>query len=698
MKQINRLLPIVLVAFLAFGCAKSVIEKVDDNQSPIPIEEWVVSEDFNWSNLNYVSLSTVIEGEIPNEFLVLKNQNNKTLAAVPYSLRDMDLVLPQNQKYYLYSASPSDHNEMGQRSYSEFQKKAGKSRKSGFCEEDANTFDRVISDSQTDLTVDGERVLITGSVTGTITVLDNAELYICSDLNLEDLIVKGAGQSDVYIDANATVTVQQEMSIHYPGDHIINLGVLNTGGINVGDGLWENFGEINTTSETYLNVNGKVINDGNWNTTFLKISGSFINNGKTNAANSTIVWGAGTFENNCMSFSEQFFAVQGKVTINGYVSVGMAFQVKEGGKVTATSGYHIYTDQFEWKNTGEFATTGVNQVLVEVKRITKIYNGAIKSGYLDICDPNGFEIDEPNFAAATLSCQSNINQNTCNPRGFVYVPIDEDGDGNNDESDPDDGDPNLSSISAYPAEGKAYHCFEDLWPYLGDYDFNDYVFSVKADYLSDGTAIKQIKLEIVVEAVGGSLPFNLAFRPLQVTGSGNAKQYSPISNWYSSSNNGSYNSTGDYVVLATDVPRWVNPYYTNTGVGPSRAPDTIRAVINVSNLAMEGRIVPELFLVSSTSAGHEIHLPNRSATNQASTQLFSTGQDNSDAGAGKWYTTNKGMPWGIEVIVPNSFSWPKSKVSVNESYPQFQNWATSAGEQNQYWYNSPQPTKVFSVQ
>jgi len=76
----------------------------------------------------------------------------------------------------------------------------------------------------------------------------------------------------------------------------------------------------------------------------------------------------------------------------------------------------------------------------------------------------------------------------------------------------------------YPSQtGYASLAFEDLWPSMGDYDFNDLVISYRFNQITNAdNAVVKIQVTLITEAMGATLHnafgFQMGCTPAQVSG------------------------------------------------------------------------------------------------------------------------------------------------------------------------------------
>ena len=89
--------------------------------------------------------------------------------------------------------------------------------------------------------------------------------------------------------------------------------------------------------------------------------------------------------------------------------------------------------------------------------------------------------------------------------------VDTDNDGVADESDISPEDASIASVTYIPAQNSySTFAFEDMWPYLGDFDFNDLIIAHNAVvYTNTNNKVTKITYQINVEAVGATFDNDL---------------------------------------------------------------------------------------------------------------------------------------------------------------------------------------------
>ena len=275
-------------------------------------------------------------------------------------------------------------------------------------------------------------------------------------------------------------------------------------------------------------------------------------------------------------------------------------------------------------------------------------------------------------------------------------PIDTDNDGTTDVFDEFPNDPDKAFNNHYPSEGETGTLvFEDLWPYKGDYDFNDLVVDYNFNQITNSqNEVTGIYSKIIVRAIGASYhnAFGISFNTtpgniLSVSGQRNSKGYLNIAS------NGTENGQSKAVIIFFDdaynaltypgTGLCVNTYSENTYV----TPDTLLINIEFVNpVAFNNIGTPPYnpFIIVDRNRDVEVHLPNLEPTDLANLDLLGTGDDNSDDNISKYYVSDAYLPWAINL--PTSFDYPAEKQNITQTHLEFNNWATSLGYTYMDWY------------
>ena len=303
-------------------------------------------------------------------------------------------------------------------------------------------------------------------------------------------------------------------------------------------------------------------------------------------------------------------------------------------------------------------------------------------------------IDEVKFFNTALS-QTEIQTHFSNQN----VATDSDGDGipDTDEDFPED--PARAFINYFPADGLYCLAFEDLWPGKGDYDFNDLVVDYRFKIITNASnKLSDVEAKFIVRAIGAGFNNGLGFQfsnddilanDLFVTG------YSLENNNIVLNDNGLEQGQEKPTIIVFDNAFNVLPRSTGFGVNvevdaPYVEPDSL--IINIAfNPNIYGIDDLDLinfnpFLIVNEDRGVEIHLPDFQPTSLATTDMFGTVDDNSDAALGRYYKTDKNLPWAINIA--QSYDYTIERSQIISAYLHFGEWAESSGALFPNWYDN----------
>lgn len=296
------------------------------------------------------------------------------------------------------------------------------------------------------------------------------------------------------------------------------------------------------------------------------------------------------------------------------------------------------------------------------------------------------------------------NVNTSGIPPVTYQGSDADGDGVPDNFDDYPNDPTKAYNSYYPSKGTfGSVAFEDMWPFLGDYDLNDMVIDCNFNQISNASnQIVEIDGQISLRAMGASfkngfgfqLPFPASYvskctvtskktgLPISLT---NLVNIDPITGLEKGQDNA--------VVILSDngfnlLPQIGGGIGANTTPGvPWVSPDTLNVVIKLKSpgpLSSIGTAPYNPFIFVDGDRGREVHLPDQAPTTLVNRAFFGTQSDNSDPASGRYYRTKNNMPWGISFA--DHYDYPNEKTDIINAHLHFAEWAISGGTLYKDWY------------
>ncbi|OYT17135.1 MAG: hypothetical protein B7C24_04210 [Bacteroidetes bacterium 4572_77] len=268
---------------------------------------------------------------------------------------------------------------------------------------------------------------------------------------------------------------------------------------------------------------------------------------------------------------------------------------------------------------------------------------------------------------------------------LTFLPLDE----NQIQEVDSDNDGIIDFYDEYPNDGeRAYdtytpsiygwgtYAFEDLWPYEGDYDFNDLVLNYRFTHVcNQDDLIVETYMAFNIKNIGGSfrngfgIEIDMDENLIQsVTGSDLTAGIVTLN-----ANGLEANQDKAVVILFDDA--WAT--LSNT--------DSVNLVVSYNTpISMDdfGSLNPFIFI--NGDRGREVHLSNQAPTSLMNNDLFGTGDDDSNPANGRYYKTANHLPWGISII--HDFVFLTEKSAVILGYNRFDDWAESGGVDYVDWY------------
>jgi len=274
--------------------------------------------------------------------------------------------------------------------------------------------------------------------------------------------------------------------------------------------------------------------------------------------------------------------------------------------------------------------------------------------------------------------------------------VDTDNDGVIDELDDYPNDPEVATDIFTPSElGMGSYAFEDLWPLLGDYDFNDMVVSYRyTNILNSTNQSVRFKMELVLKAVGAGERSGFGIE-LDVDPS----KIESVTGHSTLGNNTVLDAKGleagqskAVIIVFNDSRNHVEPSpgenFVNTDPSESIVPNVNFEVVIEFTEPIDpdeiGTAPFNPFIFASNQRGKEVHLSGKLPTSLADNNLFGTDDDDTNIGLGKTYQNENNLPWAIHII--HNFRYPIEKARINQGYNKFIDWSLSNGLSYTDWY------------
>jgi LruC domain-containing protein len=259
--------------------------------------------------------------------------------------------------------------------------------------------------------------------------------------------------------------------------------------------------------------------------------------------------------------------------------------------------------------------------------------------------------------------------------------IDTDGDGVFDEDDAAPNDPSITTSETVTGTV----AYEDRWPSLGDYDFNDLVVEYSYDiYGNADNKIAKIDMSFTVMASGAGYRNGLGLAlPIDKN---NLKDIDDPDFPVTTSTDSGVN-----ILVFEDAKKVVNTtqmFNTQEGVATIDPVTVTFSLVFVSPVDRDtlGTVPYDLYALvdNSSSSNKEVHFADYAPTSEMGEGWLGTEADSSNASEDRYYKTENNLPWAIQL--PSEWSHPLENVSITEAYTKFGAWAESSGTVYTDWY------------
>jgi LruC domain-containing protein len=271
--------------------------------------------------------------------------------------------------------------------------------------------------------------------------------------------------------------------------------------------------------------------------------------------------------------------------------------------------------------------------------------------------------------------------------------LDKDGDGINDILDEYPDDESKAYNSYYPSSTiYGTFAFEDNWPEMGDYDFNDLVVDYQFKHVMNASnKVVSMEPKFVVRAAGAGyrngFGFALNLLPQDVSNASGAVLNSGI---IKTNPNGTESNQSKAVFVVSDnvhdlfsTGGFINTQITDAFFEPVAVTLDIQ-LSSPKTLNELGSVPYNPFIIISQNRGREAHLPGYAPTDLVDESFFGTADDNSNKATGSYYKSKTSLPWAIHL--PESFAYPMEKADIRDAHLRFKDWASSFGYSYMDWY------------
>ncbi len=556
--------------------------------------------------------------------------------------------------------------------------------------------EETISGTYTNLQLDKLDYCVDAGTSLTVTNLTmkrNATLVICGNVTITQISTSDNTTGKIYVSENGVLNIPGHLNINSKIE-FYNFGVMNISGnvttqtnrkfynygtmaiagvINNNTKKFNNEGTLNLAGNYNGNSGSKLTNYGTFN-----VSGSMNINSNSVIRNYCHIDITGNLINNYKLWNHSYFNVGQTYTING-----SAFSYMQKGSLLQTTNLTV---------NGRISGQSNKYGKVMVSGTTIINSSGRVQGRLDLCDENGIEVDDGFIANNVVFCEILIPEDECNPGSEGGSgDQDSDGDGVVDTEDDYPYDAERAFDNYYPNETDfASIAFEDLWPGLGDYDFNDLVVDFNYKIVTNASnLIVDIIAQTNVKAAGAGLNngFGLSI-PIESSRCASATGFVNVMGTIDLNANGYENGhTDNTVVIFYDAINTIygSAIFNTVPGGAIVETDTITVTIYFDDPQIGlGQEPYNPFIYVDQERGKEVHMIDHEPTTLANNEYFGTAEDDSNPQGGKYYLTKTYLPWAVET--PNSFEYPIEKVDILNAYLKFAEWAESSGAVYNDWY------------
>lgn len=275
----------------------------------------------------------------------------------------------------------------------------------------------------------------------------------------------------------------------------------------------------------------------------------------------------------------------------------------------------------------------------------------------------------------------------------INKPLDTDGDGVNDVYDEYPTDPRYAYKYDYPSSNSyGTLAFEDQWPNLGDYDFNDLVVDYRYGHLANGrNQLVKMENEFLIKAVGAGFQNGFGFQmDLQPNTVQRVTGMEVSGDWVKLGANGTESGQSRLVIIVTDDAHrgFTGKGFINTDPNQGyQAPRTVNVSVEFVNpleVSAMYNAPYNPFLMINKTRGRELHLPGYKPTDLVDASFFGTANDNTQINKNQFYRATEGLPWAMNI--PQELDHMHEKVNITKGYLKFNDWIGSQGFSFMDWF------------
>ena len=259
-------------------------------------------------------------------------------------------------------------------------------------------------------------------------------------------------------------------------------------------------------------------------------------------------------------------------------------------------------------------------------------------------------------------------------------------------------DTTITSTSYYPSQQeRGTLMYEDLWPVMGDYDFNDLIvnYQIKHTWNNENKLIA-MDIDFQVQAIGASFNNGFALHVPGVPASNVTSAQLYRDDVLISGNILDPDNSEATFILLSDARQQVDyncPKFRTEVACQEAISNSFRATITFETPIAAADLQPApydpyIFAVDGKYHGRwdgrewEVHLKQFSGSDAFNTAWYGIQDDNSSSP--NYFVNNNQFPWALNI--PAAWDHPQEKIDIIKAYPLFYQWVNSSGTQSQDWY------------
>jgi LruC domain-containing protein len=238
--------------------------------------------------------------------------------------------------------------------------------------------------------------------------------------------------------------------------------------------------------------------------------------------------------------------------------------------------------------------------------------------------------------------------------------------------------------------------YEDMWPKLGDYDFNDLVVGYSYDiYSNESNQIVSIDMKYTLLASGAGTPDGLSIAIPSEAGDFTTSQWARSTySGYESAAPESYGEDSRNILIFLDqeeimgkgITKFINTDLALGKYATQSVSFTIDFAEPVDRVDM-GEVPYDVFMIVDTyeeGVEREVHLPQYGPTDSCNLDFLNTEDDTYNAEEERYYKSANNLPWALHI--PGDWEYSIERESIADSYLHFGEWAESDGTEYADWY------------